>query len=117
MYTRRFPDAPDLPVDLGAMRLVPEKHLRLMTAGKELGLDFVPFEEGLGKNPKRTILFYRDTHMTTSQLGGPLTPYRLGPDERKTPVDLAQFVEFLFHFTSVSNDELKIGSIHFLGIV
>lgn len=113
MYTRRFPDAPDLPIEFGAMRLLPEEHLRMMKAGNELGLHFVPFNEGLGKIPNRTILFYRDTHMTTFELGGTHTPYSLRPEELRNPVDLEQFVEFVFLLSTLSNDELKIVSIHF----
>nr|XP_034326091.1 aplysianin-A-like [Crassostrea gigas] len=51
MYSKSFPDAPDLPVDFGAMRLRPEDHVRMIKAGRELGLTFVPFPEGGGRIP------------------------------------------------------------------
>uniref|UniRef100_A0A8W8I6M4 Amine oxidase domain-containing protein n=1 Tax=Magallana gigas TaxID=29159 RepID=A0A8W8I6M4_MAGGI len=71
MYSKSFPDAPDLPVDFGAMRLRPEDHVRMIKAGRELGLTFVPFPEGGG---------------------GPRTPYRLRPEELMDPRDLSRLL-------------------------
>jgi monoamine oxidase len=90
MYTKTFPDAPDLPVDFGAMRLRPEDHHRMMKAGAALGLSFVPFVEEMGRLPERTLLFLRNTHLRIPELGGPRTPYRLRPGERTDPSELSR---------------------------
>lgn len=92
MFSKYFPDAPDLPVDFGAMRLRPEDHLRMIKAGRELGLTFVPFPEGFGRIPERTILYLRNTHLRTFELGGPRTPYRLRPEELMDPGDLSRIL-------------------------
>ncbi|XP_048735732.1 achacin-like [Ostrea edulis] len=96
MYTRTFPDAPDLPVDFGAMRLLPEDHLRMIKAGGELGLSFVPFVEGMGRLPEHSLLFFRNTHLRISELGGPRTPYRLRPEEQTNPSEFSQYLSEAF---------------------
>lgn len=53
------------------MRLRPEDHVRIIKAGRELGLTFVPFPEGGGRIPERTILCMRNTRLRTYELGGP----------------------------------------------
>ncbi|XP_065945175.1 achacin-like [Magallana gigas] len=92
MYSKYFPDAPDLPVDLGAMRIRPEDHVRMIKAGRELGLTFVPFTEGGGRIPERTLLYLRNTRLRTFELGGPRTPYRLRPEELMDPRDLSRLL-------------------------
>ncbi|XP_062574438.1 achacin-like [Saccostrea cucullata] len=96
MYTRTFPDAPDLPVDFGAMRLRPANHLRMIKAGRELGLTFVPFVEEMGRVPERTRLFLRNTHLSIPELGSIRTPYRLRPEESINPSDLETSLSALF---------------------
>lgn len=88
MFSKCFPDAPDIPVELGTMRLRPEDHVRKIKAGRELGFTFVPFPEGCGRIPERTILYMRNTRLRTYELGGPRTPYRLRPKELMDPRDL-----------------------------
>lgn len=92
MFSKYFPDAPDLPVEFGAMRLRPEDHVRMIKAGRELGLTFVPFPEGGGRIPERTILYLRNTRLRTYELGGPRTPYKLRPEEHMDPRDLSRFL-------------------------
>ena len=93
MYSRIFPDAPDIPVDFGAMRIVSAEHPRMIKAGVDLGLKFAAFPEGLGRIPERTLLYFRNTHLRTYELGGPSTPYNLRPEERMDPRLLSQFVD------------------------
>ncbi|XP_061186161.1 achacin-like isoform X1 [Saccostrea echinata] len=96
MYTRTLPDAPDLPVDFGAMRLRPANHPRMIKAGRELGLTFVRFVEEMGRIPERTRLYLRNTHLSIPDLGTPRTPYRLRPEERRNPSDLERSLSELF---------------------
>ncbi|XP_062574446.1 achacin-like [Saccostrea cucullata] len=96
MYTRTFPDAPDLPVDFGAMRLKPADHLRMIKAGRELGLTFIPFVEESGRIPERTRLFLRNTHMSIPELETSKNPYRLSPGERKNPAELKRLLSEWF---------------------
>ncbi|XP_062574454.1 aplysianin-A-like [Saccostrea cucullata] len=96
MYTRTFPDAPDLPVDFGAMRLRPADHLRMIKAGRELELTFVPFVEEMGRIPERTHLFLRNTHLSIPELGTSRTPYRLRPEERRNPNELERLLSEWF---------------------
>ena len=91
MYSRIFPDAPDIQVELGAMRIDTANNPRMVKAGFELGLKFAIFPEGLGKIPEHTLLYYRNTHLRTYELGGPRTPYNLRPEERLDPQLLAQY--------------------------
>ncbi|XP_061185871.1 aplysianin-A-like [Saccostrea echinata] len=88
MYTRTFPDAPDLPIEFGAMRLIPARHLRMIKAGRELGLRFVHFVEEFGRIPERTRLYLRNSHLSIPELGTSRTPYKLRPAERRNPTDL-----------------------------
>ena len=96
MYSRFFPDAPDIPVDFGAMRIISARHPRMIKAGVDLGLKFAIFPEGLGRIPERTLLYLRNTHLTTNELGGPNTPYNLRPEERMDPRLLSQYFDYSF---------------------
>lgn len=87
MYSKYFPDAPDLSVEFRAKRRKPEDHLRMIRAGWELRLTNVPFPEGPGRLPERTLLYLWNTLLRTFKLGGPGTPYRLRPDELLNPKD------------------------------
>ncbi|XP_062576934.1 aplysianin-A-like [Saccostrea cucullata] len=96
MYTKTFPDAPDVPIDLGAMRIKSKEQLRMIKAGRELGFKFVHFVEELGRIPNHTLLYLRNTHLTIPELVTSKNPYRLRSWERKNPSDLTKSLSELF---------------------
>ncbi|XP_034325256.2 achacin [Magallana gigas] len=108
MFSKSFPDAPDLPVDFGAMRLRPKDHVRMIKAGRELGLTFVPFPEGGGRIPERTLLYMRNTHLRIFELGGPRTPYSLRPEESRNPGDLSRLLSETYSNYNGTNTNVEL---------
>ncbi|XP_078341071.1 aplysianin-A-like isoform X1 [Crassostrea virginica] len=108
MYSRFFPDAPDIPVDFGAMRIISARHPRMIKAGVDLGLKFAIFPEGLGRIPERTLLYLRNTHLTTNELGGPNTPYNLRPEERMDPRLLSQLLSETYSNYNGTNPNVEL---------
>ncbi|XP_062576935.1 aplysianin-A-like [Saccostrea cucullata] len=96
MYTKTFPDAPDVPIELGAMRIKSKEQLRMIKAGRELGLKFIHFTEEMGRIPNHTLLYLRDTRLSIPELETSKNPYRLRSGERKNPTYLKKTLSELF---------------------
>ncbi|CAC5422902.1 unnamed protein product [Mytilus coruscus] len=82
MYTVQFPNAPDINVELGAMRYYRRSHALLHNTIQQLGLRIKRFDLGSGPSPDTTV-HVRGVHLRYDELGGNKTPYRLLPNERK----------------------------------
>ncbi|XP_063438702.1 aplysianin-A-like [Mytilus trossulus] len=82
MFTVKFPDIPDINVELGGMRYYRAEHALLHDTIQQLGLPIIRFELGSGPSPDTTV-YVRGVHMRYDELGGYKTPYRLQPNERK----------------------------------
>ncbi|XP_063438700.1 L-amino-acid oxidase-like [Mytilus trossulus] len=83
LYTVKFPDIPDINVELGGMRYLRRSHVLLHDTIIQLGLPIKRFGLGCGPSPDTTI-YVRGVHLRFDELGGNKTPYRLPPNEKKT---------------------------------
>ncbi|VDI40136.1 Hypothetical predicted protein [Mytilus galloprovincialis] len=97
-YTLRFPETPDINVEMAAARFVPKKHKLLYATLRELGLQTEKFIVGKGPS-KDTTVYVRGEHLRHQDLGGDKTPYKLHPNERK-PVKQLQW-EMYKNYTDV----------------
>lgn len=84
LHTAKLPHIPDVNIELGGMRFVPDWHPRLYKVIKALGLDMVDFQP---KNASKETLYYvrgrqlREADFTTGKL-----PYNLkGEEKGKSP--------------------------------
>uniref|UniRef100_K1PX82 Aplysianin-A n=1 Tax=Magallana gigas TaxID=29159 RepID=K1PX82_MAGGI len=80
----------------------------MIKAGRELGLTFVPFPEGGGRIPERTLLYMRNTHLRIFELGGPRTPYRLRPEESRNPDDLSRLLSETYSNYNGTNPNVEL---------
>ncbi|XP_071145582.1 aplysianin-A-like [Mytilus edulis] len=97
-YTMKFPDIPDINVELGAMRFTASSHKLLSDTIRELGLPVQKFVLGGGASADTTV-HVRGTHLRYKDLGGTSTPYNLLPNEQK-PVSQLKW-EMFKNYTDV----------------
>ncbi|XP_063447763.1 aplysianin-A-like [Mytilus trossulus] len=99
LNTYHFPSAPDINVELGAMRFYPEVHKLLNKTICDVGLAQEIFElGGLAKSPN-TLMYLRGNHLRFEEAGGPRTPYGLRPSKLKPPDQLKR--ELFNKYTNV----------------
>ncbi|XP_052074078.1 aplysianin-A-like [Mytilus californianus] len=98
LNTYHFPSAPDINVELGAMRFYPEVHTLLNKTICDVGLKPEIFElGGLAKSPN-TLLYLRGNHLRFEEVGGPKTPYGLSPSQLKPPDQLKSVKAFYLKY-------------------
>ncbi|XP_053391126.1 L-amino-acid oxidase-like, partial [Mercenaria mercenaria] len=79
-FTVQLPGIPDVNVEMGAMRFLPDEHPLVVKTVHHLGLEVVDFELGVG--PSNDSLYYlRGKHMKYSELPTQ-APYYLPPENR-----------------------------------
>ncbi|XP_060084317.1 aplysianin-A-like [Ylistrum balloti] len=99
-YTYRFPEAPDIPIELGAMRFNNELHPILSRTIQELGL-----KTGIFRNQDyfsdETMLFLRGVHFRNKDFSKNHVPYNLRQNERK---GIQEIYRYLTQKTNFSGD-------------
>ncbi|XP_052767826.1 aplysianin-A-like [Mya arenaria] len=86
--TIRFPNSPDINVELGAMRFLPAAHQLLVSTIQDLGLAAVEFKPGFGVEGK-DIMYMRGQHFHSGDIKKGHIPYNLHENERN--LDLQHF--------------------------
>ncbi|XP_046352980.1 L-amino-acid oxidase-like [Haliotis rufescens] len=109
LHTAKLPHIPDVNIELGGMRFVPDWHPRLYKVIKALGLDMVDFQP---KNASKETLYYvrgrqlREADFTTGKL-----PYNLKGEEKGKSPDALRWKVFSenTNYTDRGPREFRIG--------
>ncbi|XP_059149102.1 achacin-like [Physella acuta] len=81
LYTATLPNAPDLLLELGGMRFIPEVHTRVDQLSRTVGLTKEPFALHHG-NTVNAHYYLRGRTLTSEQVRGGDVPYDLSPEEK-----------------------------------
>ncbi|XP_053391125.1 L-amino-acid oxidase-like [Mercenaria mercenaria] len=104
-FTVQLPGIPDVNVEMGAMRFLPDAHPLMNKTIHDIGLEVVDFELGVG--PSNDSLYYlRGKHMKYNELPTQ-APYNLSPENRIDPKELDRIVFENFTDSSQSGDVVK----------
>lgn len=108
-FNYKLSNTPDVILQLGAMRFIPENMTIVDRLISELGLEAINFTEGFGR-VGRTRYFLRGQSFSKEQVLYGDVPYNLRPDEKENQHRLYQYyLELLvedYHGGSVSREEL-----------
>ncbi|XP_060076520.1 achacin-like [Ylistrum balloti] len=100
-HTHTFPQAPDVPVELGAMRFNKEKHPVLYRTTQKVGLKT---ELSVGPNPltnKGALFYLRGRYLRKDDFKGDHVPYNLRPHERR---GIHEIYRYLIQHTNFSGN-------------
>ncbi|XP_053380328.1 L-amino-acid oxidase-like [Mercenaria mercenaria] len=104
-FTVQLPGIPDVNVEMGAMRFLPDEHPLVVKTVHHLGLEVVDFELGVG--PSNDSLYYlRGKHMKYSELPTH-APYYLPPENRIDRKTLNRYSYENFTVSSQNGDVIK----------
>ncbi|CAL1532848.1 unnamed protein product [Lymnaea stagnalis] len=81
LYTSYLPNAPDLPIDFGAMRYKPDVHSTVQGLVDAFGLTREVFSEKHGKS-SQTRFHLRGQSLTPEQVESGDVPFKLSPEEK-----------------------------------
>ncbi|CAL1532858.1 unnamed protein product [Lymnaea stagnalis] len=104
LYTTFLPNIPDLPLEAGGMRFIPEIHTLVQQLVTELGLPRQPFSDKHG-DPARAMYYLRDTRLSTEQFEGGDVPYNLSPEEKANQGDIIRY--YLQKMTGYNGSEIS----------
>ncbi|KAH9505678.1 hypothetical protein Btru_055484 [Bulinus truncatus] len=108
LYTTRLPDAPDVPVELGGMRFIPQVHARVMRLVQELGLTSRLFSLNYDNTVDSRFYLRGKSYLPQDLVSGDI-PYDLSPDEKANQGNIFRY--YLWKLTGYNGtdvDEYKL---------
>ncbi|KAK6976616.1 L-amino-acid oxidase [Biomphalaria glabrata] len=108
LYTSRLPDAPDVPVELGGMRFIPQVHTRVMHLVQELGLTSRLFSLNY-ENTADSRFFLRGKSFLPQELAEGDIPYKLSAEEKANQGRIFRYyLEKLTGYNGTDVDEIML---------
>ncbi|KAH9505681.1 hypothetical protein Btru_055492 [Bulinus truncatus] len=108
LYTTRLPDAPDVLVELGGMRFIPQVHARVMRLVQELGLTSRLFSLNYDNTVDSRFYLRGKSYLPQDLVSGDI-PYDLSPEEKANQGNIFRY--YLWKLTGYNEtdvDEYKL---------